>query len=277
MAEELLAPIRKRHPELPAGPGRVIEDGWDFLVVDLDDEWILRVPRRPSVRNRLQAEMGFLPLLAERLPVRVPVPELTDEDRSYVGYRKIHGRGLHEIELPSFQLENVGRQLGEILSVLHGLPSAELSDLGMPFNASQDHVDGMLTEVLPLLAPEQRGRAERFLRHPLIAGNATPTHADLGPDHILIDEEGKVAGLIDWGDSQIGDPALDFCWLLKRAPAALRRAVELSYQPGIDDRMRDQIDYYFRLVPWHDALFWLREDNEALLSHQLERIVVRLP
>lgn len=126
----------------------------------------------------------------------------------------------------------------------------------------------MLTEVLPLLAPEQRGRVERFLRHPLITGNATPTHAELGPDHILINEEGKVAGLIAWGDPQIGDPALDFCWLLKRAPAALRRAVELSYQPGIDDRMRDQIDHYFRLVPWHDALFWLREDNEALLSDQ---------
>lgn len=277
MAESSLHRVRERHPELPDGPIRLIEDGWDFLVLDVGDEWIFRFPRRAEVQARLRAELGFLPLLAERLPVRVPVPELVDESCSYVGYRKIHERGLDAIEVPSSRLENVGRHLGEILSVLHSLPTAELSDLGMPFNATQKHVDDMQSEVLPLLAPEHGGRAQRFLEWPLIAGGATPSHADLGPDHILVDEEGQISGIIDWGDAQISDAALDFCWLLTRAPAALRRAVEFSYRPAIDDRMRAQIDHYFRLVPWHDALFWMREGNEANLSHQLEQIVRHLP
>jgi aminoglycoside phosphotransferase (APT) family kinase protein len=40
-------------------------------------------------------------------------------------------------------------------------------------------------------------------------------HCDLGPEHLLC-REGRLVGVIDWADAKIGDPAIDYAWLLNR-------------------------------------------------------------
>ena len=39
--------------------------------------------------------------------------------------------------------------------------------------------------------------------------NCTIVHGDLYAAHVLLDDDGSLAGLIDWGDVHFGDPALD--------------------------------------------------------------------
>ena len=69
-----------------------IDDGYDFEVAIVDDEWVFRFPRRAGVEEALELEIAVLPALAPVLPVDVPSFELVARDPLFVGYRLIRGR-----------------------------------------------------------------------------------------------------------------------------------------------------------------------------------------
>lgn len=77
-------------------------------------------------------------------------------------------------------------------------------------------------------------------------------HADLGPHHILI-SGGAVAGVIDWTDARVGDPAIDLAWLLFGAPTPVAAAVAETY--GVDDSTRRRAHAWHLLGPWHEVLY----------------------
>lgn len=64
--------LRRHFPALEFREFRIVEDGWDSLVLDLDGEWIVRFPRRPEVEQWMEREIALLPELAASLPVEIP-------------------------------------------------------------------------------------------------------------------------------------------------------------------------------------------------------------
>src|SRR3970282_1924715 len=64
--------LRRSFPALEFREVRVVEDGWDSLVLELDAEWIVRFPRRAEVEGRIEREILLLPILAGALPIAVP-------------------------------------------------------------------------------------------------------------------------------------------------------------------------------------------------------------
>ncbi len=119
--------------------------------------------------------------------------------------------------------------------------------------------------VLPLLDVDERPAGEALLAEVETLTGFTPalTHSDLGPSHLLV-RDGRLAGVIDWGDARIGDPALDYAWLL-HVPF-----------PGweVDDDLRRRSRIYHRLGPWfeaHHGVFteqpqWVRSGLEGVRS-----------
>src|SRR5205823_14897913 len=71
-------------------------------------------------------------------------------------------------------------------------------------------------------------------------------HGDLGPEHLLV-RDGKLAAVIDWGDARIGDPALDYAWLL-HGPFP---------DWDVDAGLSRQARFYHRLGPWFEAHYGL--------------------
>src|SRR5262249_52882689 len=98
--------------------------------------------------------------------------------------------------------------------------------------------------VLPLVPAEARPRALELLAstETLVGFEPALVHADLGPEHLLV-ESGRLAGVIDWGDARIGDPALDYAWLL-HGPFS---------DWDVDPELRRRARIYHRLAPWYEA------------------------
>src|SRR6185503_15119791 len=46
-----------------------------------------------------------------------------------------------------------------------------------------------------------------------------PVHGDLYERHVLVGDENRVSGVIDWGDVHAGDPAVDLNLLYRLFPA----------------------------------------------------------
>jgi aminoglycoside phosphotransferase (APT) family kinase protein len=98
--------------------------------------------------------------------------------------------------------------------------------------------------VLPLLDKDQRPQAKRLFSgaETLVDFKPSLLHADLAPEHLLVCDD-RLAGVIDWGDTRLGDPALDYAWLLNGPFADWE----------VDPDLRRRARFYHRLAPWYEA------------------------
>ena len=121
--------------------------------------------------------------------------------------------------------------------------------------------------VLPLLDSVERRRAEALFTDVETLTGFTPalTHSDLGPEHLLC-RDGRLAGVIDWGDARVGDPAIDYAWLLN---------VPFPHW-DVDDELRRRARFYHRLGPWFEAHFGVFGGDETRVARGLAGISSRL-
>ncbi len=268
-------------PQLRARAVRVIEDGWDSLVLDVDSEWIIRIPRRAEVAESMEAEIALLPALASALPVAIPQFELIARDGvRAVGYRKLPGDALQAAD------PVVAAGVGSFLAALHRFPVEQAVALGVRGdgrewwrNERTIRVDAFRAVVLPLLAGPERAAAESLLDTALADEafdfDAVLIHGDLGPEHILC-ESGRVSGVLDWTDARIGDPALDLSWLLHGTPAAFADAALAAYGAS-DPHLRKRALIYHRLGPWYEVAYGLEQSRPELVERGLAGVRRRLP
>jgi aminoglycoside phosphotransferase (APT) family kinase protein len=212
------------------------DDGWDYKVLILDDAWIVRWPRHRLAVEEIEHEVELLPVLAPFLPVEVPRFEYVSRDPWLVAYRLIRGEPL------------VDEDPEGVRAFLHALQAVDVEAVPAPrpdwLETYREQADEFRRVVLPLLDADERPRGEALLAEveTLTGFRPAVTHSDLGPSHLLV-HDGKLAGVIDWGDARIGDPAIDYAWLLN-GPFP---------DWDVDDELRRRALVYHRLGPWFEV------------------------
>jgi len=266
-------------PQLRAQAVLAIEDGWDSLVLDVDGEWIVRIPRREPVREILELEVRLLPELAPALPVPIPRFEHVAEGVRAIAYRKLEGEPV-DVSRPS-----LGAQLGSFLSALHAFPVKRAHELGVTghdrgWRGRYDAFARGLLERVGGMLGDDRPRAEEMLADYLddpanFSFEPRLIHADLGPEHNLA-HAGELSGVIDWSDTVIGDPALDFAWALNRTPRAFGEAALGAYGSN-DPSLRDRALFFHRLAPWYHLHYGIYFDKPEYVESGLAGVRSRLP
>jgi aminoglycoside phosphotransferase (APT) family kinase protein len=236
-----------------------IDDGYDFEVAIVDDEWVFRFPRRSGVEEALELEIAVLPVLAPALPMDVPSFEYVSREPLFVGYRVIRGEPLVDEDA-----EGVRAFLGALHALdLSALP-VEHPDWVESYRAQCAEFERL---VLPLVEKDQRAPAKRLFGEAETLRDFEPAllHADLGPEHVLVRDR-RLAGVIDWGDMRVGDPALDYAWLLNGPFPDWE----------VDPELRRRARFYHRLAPWYEAHYGLFTNRPANIERGLAWIRDRL-
>jgi aminoglycoside phosphotransferase (APT) family kinase protein len=232
-----------------------IDEGFDFEVVIADDEWVFRFPRRPQIIEALRMEIALLPSLAASLPVQIPRFDYICSEPLFVGYHVIHGAPLRNEDAEGVRT---------FLDALHSFDATafpvEQPDWIPSYRAQCAEFERL---VVPLLDIDQRPAASRLFGEVETLSGFDPVllHGDLLPEHLLV-HGGRLAGVIDWGDTRIGDPALDYAWLLS-GPFA---------DWDVDADLRRRAAFYHRLAPWYGAHYGLFTNRPAHTARELERI-----
>ncbi|MFD6224834.1 phosphotransferase [Nocardia asteroides] len=225
--------------------------GWDSIAVLVDGRWVERRPRRPEVSDQLRRETRLMPWLAPRLPLAVPVPTVIGDSPLVVRHALVPGQA---IEAPTAEH---GREIGAFLRALHDSPAAEAVRRGVP-PATVTRNDREMTlrrfraEVVPLLPADRRAPALAILDAAQDLPVDTVVHGDLGPEHILVDDD-HVTGVIDFGDAHLGDAAVDLAWALYGAPPDFATAVAVTY--GLTEPLRRRALLWHQLGPWHEVTY----------------------
>ncbi len=216
ISHDLIHQLLAEHvPHLADEPVELVASGWDNEIHRVGEHHAVRLPRRELAAALVANEQRWLPELADRLPVDIPVP--------------VHAGG------PAFGYP----WSWSVVPWLPGVPLAHAPALDQ--QALIDDLAGFLNALhvpAPDDAPDNpyrgialRARTEKVREHvaacgDLIDGDAalalwdelvdTPpwggepmwVHGDLHPMNILI-RAGRVSAVIDFGDLCSGDPATD--------------------------------------------------------------------
>jgi aminoglycoside phosphotransferase (APT) family kinase protein len=211
-----------------------IGEGWDNTVFLVDGEWVFRFPRREIAVPLLENEARLLPKLAPRLPLPIPKIELFAESGGerfpwpFAGHRLIEGRTTDDAEPGDDARRAAAPLLGNFLRVLHAQPDHAPNDtLG---RTDVVKLRRLLRERLPRVGVEPPA----WIDEPIDLRDATCLlHGDLHPGQVLF-QEGRLCGVIDWGDAHRGHPAVDLAIGWSLLPPGARPAFRAAYGP-IDD------------------------------------------
>jgi aminoglycoside phosphotransferase (APT) family kinase protein len=230
-AELARALIEEQFPALrPARPvplGR----GWDNSVFQVNGAWVFRFPRRQIAVPLLETELRLLAGLAPRLPLPVPVPEMAGVPTArfpwpFAGYRFLPGRTADQAVLAGEERAAAAPVLGRFLKVLHAMtpPRGLVRDRLGRLEAAR-LIAQARTRLRELSQPEPP-----WLDQPVRAPGAnTLVHGDLHARQLLVDERGALCGVIDWGDTHLGDRASDLAVAHLFLPARARPAFLAAY------------------------------------------------
>jgi len=260
-------------PELPIRSCEYVSQGWDSVALAVNDELIFRFPLRPLAEPQYLMEARLLDALADR--VSLPIPRFTYRwdgrppyEHVFVGYPMLMGAQLRCVMLPSLDAPKLAGRLGRFIGELHSFPIERAASLGLPredtagWRASgREQFDKIQTRVFPLLDVIERGRIaarwEAFLGDDASFGfEPVVLHTALVSTAALVDTTtGEIAGIIDWGDATVGDPAYDFAGLLADYGAEFAGWALASYGQPADPAFMDRVSFYVAAMPFNEILY----------------------
>ena len=218
--------LRDQHPDLAELPLHEVDGGWGNQMWRLGDELAVRIQRMETEPDRQLKERRWLPVLAPRLPLPIPVPV-----RSGAPSERFPKLWTIVTWVPGVPLdrgsitrgEHAADALAGFLRALHvGAPAdapsdrdgrgAHPKDCTNGFDQFFDSVDA---DVIGSDAADVRAVWDDAVAAPAWEGPAVWVHGDLHPANVVV-ADGTLAGIVDFGALFAGDPAWDLgaAWLL---------------------------------------------------------------
>ncbi|MFV0632891.1 phosphotransferase [Demequina sp.] len=215
--------LAQQHPDLAdqrIGP-RI--DGWDNAMFRLGDQLAVRLPRRAIGAQIAHVELDWLPQIRRDWTFPAPVPIRVGEPGCGYPWRWSVVPWLRGVRAFDEPLTDAGaRDLGAALAQVHRRAPA-----GAPSNPFRSGTLREVAEIFDtrLAALENTGDVTPLQADALRAlfedGAATDepertwAHLDLHGANVLT-LHGRLAGILDWGDAAVGDPATDLgqAWTL---------------------------------------------------------------
>ena len=226
----------------------------------LDNKYVFRFPRTDKYKKKLQNEIALLKYLKNKLNLSIPNYTYITKDKSFAGYLMIEGQQLKKRffkELPEKTKDLIAKKVANFFSVLHKTPSSVSRKYSVKKVKVQKEYRELITKtnkyILPRVSEKNKILIDNFikefknyLKFPYIV----LTHNDLYSSHILLSQNNKSVGIIDFSDRKLDDPARDFAELWDYGEKFTLKVYEYYKGPKDKNFLRRSIFYYKRIPFW---------------------------
>ncbi|MCM3611845.1 macrolide 2'-phosphotransferase [Planococcus sp. MERTA32b] len=271
-----------------AGREWVMNDsGLDFIVIQFDDSegvpWILRIPRRADVQSEIEKEKAILDIVVQNLAVQAPKWETaTGELIAYKALKGVPAGTINKEEQryewtidPENLSDNYVETLAGGMVSLHQIPFPKITEGGLTIQTIRDarnHMRARMEKVQENFEVNDKlwARWQKWIDDDSFWPDYTGfIHGDLHPGHILIDEEERVTGFIDWTEAKVADVSNDFIGHLRtHGEQELGRLVEAYGKAGgkVWPNMQAHIVELAATYPIDIAEFAIKSGSEEYLE-----------
>ncbi|MFI6864847.1 phosphotransferase [Streptomyces sp. NPDC050421] len=222
--------LQEQHPDLAGLAIREVAGGWGNQMWRLGDDLAVRMQRMDPTPEFQFKERRWLPVLAPRLPLPVPLPVRFGEpserfSKHWTVMTWVPGEPLDHGSIS--RGDHAADTLAGFLRALHVEAPAEApiaTDRGAHPGNCTDGFENLFRAVAPDdIAAEVRAVWDDAVAAHAWEGPPVWAHGDLHPANVVV-SEGTLSGIVDFGDMFAGDPAWDLAaaWVLLPAGTASR-------------------------------------------------------
>ncbi|WP_167751381.1 phosphotransferase family protein [Lentibacillus salicampi] len=278
MASEKIRFIKNTFPELKIESVNMNSQGWDNNILIINDAIVFRFPKNKAIADRVKSEAVLLRQLRQQKPM-LQIPDyrlLSDgnDDITCVYYDYITGASFKDGPAS----DHNAALLGDFLTKLHHLdPDHSQLETYHTYGYWHELYESVVKEVFPYLGSSEQCKISDVFSHflndiPSLTFPQTIIHGDLTTSNILCDN-GKVNGIIDFTDAQIGDPAFDFAGFYWHFGPDFTKKV-LYFYDGIEskDAIYHRAKAFYGAQPaFHEWLHAVRNESGADWNAALSR------
>jgi len=273
--------IQEVYPNLHIEDVKQNEIGQNNDVFILNQSLVFRFPKYKQGLEKLKRETELLESISKTVAMPIPYPAYKSFDemevgKAFMGYKLIEGSPFWKEELSNIksqQLTNtIASQLVTFLIELHSM------DIPKAFISQKQHesvhrtIEHLYVRIKEKLFPFMRVEAQEkvaenfngFLNNTYNQNlEQTFIHGDFGASNILwAPKENRIAGVIDFGGSGLGDPAYDFAGILSSYGEEFFEICTNLYPNG--RQISERVHFYRSTFALQEALHGLdHNDHEA--------------
>ncbi|WP_283802108.1 aminoglycoside O-phosphotransferase APH(2'')-Ia [Campylobacter coli] len=205
----------------------IIGSGYDSVAYLVNNEYIFKTKFSTNKKKGYAKEKAIYDFLNTNLETNVKIPNIEysyiSDELSILGYKEIKGTFLTP-EIYSTMSEEeqnlLKRDIASFLRQMHGLDYTDISECTI------DNKQNVLEEYILLretiyndLTDIEKDYIESFMERlnatTVFEGKKCLCHNDFSCNHLLLDGNNRLTGIIDFGDSGIIDEYCDFIYLLE--------------------------------------------------------------
>lgn len=253
------------------------QDGQYNDVLIVNNELIFRFAKVADAIKTLQQEVTILRCIQNHITLPIPNPIYENVTTSvvgeaFIGYRMIPGKPLWFEDFEAIAepeaFKRIAEQLGGFLRELHHIPIQKMIPDELPMEDTRagwiDLYSRIQTKLFTYMRLDARQRVTQHFEHFLDTPHLKHfepalRHGDFGTGNILFDpEQISIVGIIDFGSTGLGDPAVDFAALYSYGEAFYRQCY--SVYPEMEAAL-PRIHFYQGTFALQEALFGIENGD----------------
>lgn len=284
--------ILESHFDIEVNEYSLIGEGYDSKAYLVNNEYIFKIKFSANKKKGYTKEKAIYDFLNKKMNTHIKIPKIEysyiSEELSILGYREIKGKFLSPelyYNLTDEEKENLKTDIALFLRQMHDLDISEIS------NYTIDNKQNVLEEYQLLrdtiydnLSDIEKMYIENFMERlsvtPIFNGKKCLCHNDFSCNHLLLDENNKLCGIIDFGDAGIIDEYTDFIYLLEDSEE------EIGYEFGFDilkkygnidiEMAKEYQDIVEQYYPIETIVYGVKNNKQDFIDEGREEIKTRI-
>ncbi|MCR8851045.1 phosphotransferase [Rossellomorea sp. SC111] len=270
--------IREVYPEFTITHSEMNEIGQNNDVLIVNGSLVFRFPKYIEGIRKLKKETRVLEGVEGNLSLQVPSPLYQSMDseevgKVFTGYKMIEGEPLWPAVFKDEEhSQKIASQLVGFLTELHSHSVDEVEIEKKSIHEIRSSIVNLYDRCQEKLFPHMNEKAkvevrkhfDSFLANEhLLDFQPVLIHGDFGASNILWNPaRHEVSGIIDFGETEVGDPAYDFAGLLSSYGETFVRDCLTLYPGG--DQIFERMSFYRGTFALQEALHGIEHgDREA--------------
>lgn len=219
--------LLEQFPELtPITEIKYIGEGWDNKVFLVNKTFVFRMPKRKAAVSLIENENIILKNLPSFTGITVPVLKYIGQPTPlypypFQGYKVISGLSGHQANLSEDERTLSITTLARFLKQLHSIDETKAQAMGIKpqglgSRSNVEHVIAVLEERIAKIKErdictvhtEILNEEILFAKKLTLLDRPCMLHGDLDCRHLIFNGK-NLTGIIDWGDTDISNPAID--------------------------------------------------------------------
>ncbi|EAK8782798.1 TPA: APH(2'')-Ia/If/Ih family aminoglycoside O-phosphotransferase [Campylobacter coli] len=205
----------------------LIGEGYDSKAYLVNGEYIFKVKYSANKKKGYEKEKSIYDFLNQNLVTNIKVPNIEysyiSDEISILGYKQIKGTFLTpEIysTMSTEEQELLKKDIAYFLRQMHDLDYTDINSYAIDNKQNVlEEYQLLKTTIYNSLTDIEKQYIENFMQRlnstTIFDGKKCLCHNDFSSNHLLLDENNRLCGIIDFGDSGIIDEYCDFIYLLE--------------------------------------------------------------